>query len=362
MAEKVNILQFMVIRPANLPAPASIRRSYIRDDSLQEAGYVDADLFSEASESEIGKLVYTNVFCSDVLLPEHTVDTNLASTGSLLQARTGAILGALIQTLTYYDAPCPNPPGTGGRVVESLPDRSFVISGTRIYLIPDRLQDVSAPLVSALPEVLAAARAAAVVKEPPGPLDKVALAEAVRNVLGVKALETVVFKGGSRTGDFTDTKRKLFDTLYLLYILRRRLSLRLEAIIDGLRALHILEALAIDEALDRLRQQGQARPSDLPLLEALTTAFPSLRGWNFGPLPSDLPLIASAADLELYLSAAPVVHPLFARFHYFRQPFNAIRPLGIGDLKVVKQWLSKYKAGEIAHIDNVLLGETKTRV
>lgn len=38
-----------------------------------------------------------------------------------------------------------------------------------------------------------------------------------------------------------------------------------------------------------------------------------------------------------------------------------ITPLGIGDLKVVKQTLLAYVAGEVAHIENVLKGEAKTR-
>ncbi len=38
-----------------------------------------------------------------------------------------------------------------------------------------------------------------------------------------------------------------------------------------------------------------------------------------------------------------------------------IRPLGIGDLKVVKQKLTSYQLGEVAHIENVLRGESKER-
>jgi hypothetical protein len=38
-----------------------------------------------------------------------------------------------------------------------------------------------------------------------------------------------------------------------------------------------------------------------------------------------------------------------------------IKPLGIGDLKVVKQKLKKYVSGEVAHIENVLRGEYKER-
>jgi hypothetical protein len=40
---------------------------------------------------------------------------------------------------------------------------------------------------------------------------------------------------------------------------------------------------------------------------------------------------------------------------------RSIKPLGIGDLKVVKQTLKKYVAGEVAHIENVLRGEYKER-
>jgi hypothetical protein len=39
----------------------------------------------------------------------------------------------------------------------------------------------------------------------------------------------------------------------------------------------------------------------------------------------------------------------------------SIKPLGIGDLKVVKQKIRKYVAGEVAHIENVLRGEYKEK-
>ncbi|MGO8255571.1 hypothetical protein ACC792_31990 [Rhizobium ruizarguesonis] len=41
---------------------------------------------------------------------------------------------------------------------------------------------------------------------------------------------------------------------------------------------------------------------------------------------------------------------------------SSIRALGIGDLKVVKQTLVRYNAGEVAHIENVLEGQTKERL
>ena len=41
--------------------------------------------------------------------------------------------------------------------------------------------------------------------------------------------------------------------------------------------------------------------------------------------------------------------------------FNAVKPIGVGDLKVVKQWLTAYRPGEISHIHNVMDGETRSR-
>jgi hypothetical protein len=41
---------------------------------------------------------------------------------------------------------------------------------------------------------------------------------------------------------------------------------------------------------------------------------------------------------------------------------DRIKPLGFGDLKVVKQELLAYEAGEVSYIENVLKGETKSRV
>ncbi len=136
-------------------------------------------------------------------------------------------------------------------------------------------------------------------------------------------LVDVVFLERNReyTQGFAAAKRELFDTLYQLYILRRLVSVNLEYIIEGLRALHVLEAFASDDTA-----------------------------------------IVDFEDLNGYLSATPVIHPIFARLHRFRLPFNTVRPIGIGDLKVVKQWLCGYKAGDFAHVENVLEGEKKIRV
>lgn len=51
----------------------------------------------------------------------------------------------------------------------------------------------------------------------------------------------------------------------------------------------------------------------------------------------------------------------FAPIKIFDNVLKSIKPLGVGDLKVVKQKLKAYVAGEVAHIENILRGEHKER-
>lgn len=56
---------------------------------------------------------------------------------------------------------------------------------------------------------------------------------------------------------------------------------------------------------------------------------------------------------EIFM-ASPLIHKIFAYLTGYYRPFNDLRPVGIGDLLVVKQFLCRYEAGEIAHVENVL--------
>ena len=57
------------------------------------------------------------------------------------------------------------------------------------------------------------------------------------------------------------------------------------------------------------------------------------------------------------IDSSSTLQPLIS----YKIPQPLIRPLGIGDLKVVKQKLIGYYAGEVAHIENVLKSELKER-
>lgn len=297
--EKTNVFQFMVIRGPESPEPAALQRGYIRDDD---------DLFSAKSKSSVGPMIYRKVFCEE--LP-----------GALPASRAAdGIIDALLETLPFFFEPlCPSP--ADHYALTALGDRPYLVANGRFYVLPDRLQSVNSGLVqNALTHIVRTLRAPPLAAD--GSLDLNALLTKLRQLFDDRALRDVVLNGGEQySEEFADAKRQLFDTLYALYILRRRVSVTLEHIIDGLRALHLLQALALDPAR-----------------------------------------LASLDALQAYMAATPIIHPLFARLHRFRTPFNNLRPLGLGDLKVVKQWLCGYKAGDFAHVENVLEGETKVRV
>ncbi|MEO8353845.1 MAG: hypothetical protein ABI680_19125, partial [Chthoniobacteraceae bacterium] len=73
------------------------------------------------------------------------------------------------------------------------------------------------------------------------------------------------------------------------------------------------------------------------------------------------PASTEIRSLNFYFKSAKEVFidaPIFKLRPSIR---GSIKPLGIGDLLVVKQKLKKYAAGEVAHIENVLRGEYKER-
>ena len=132
-------------------------------------------------------------------------------------------------------------------------------------------------------------------------------------------IKTYAIKTEANTvSPFEYTLAQLFDKLYVLYILKRKQEINLEFVMNALKTMHVIEALANTEQLITTRQ-----------------------------------------ELAIYFDAVPVINPIFAFLR--NTPFNDIKPIGVGDLKVVKQWLVLYRAGEVAHIENVLKGESKKR-
>jgi hypothetical protein len=352
--DMTDIFQFMEVRAPFSPDTRSLRQNYIRDDFVglrdSKPNRIETDLQSATSPSAIGRLVYERVFCSD--------DAN--DLGNSLDALTDEVLGLLVP----YEASCPTPTvpaphstnGLRALSITELERRAHINEGDLYYLLPERMEQIEGLML--FPELL---RALELMEEAQRSFDPSRLTKQLETIFNAQPLRRVVFDQGVYAERFKATKRTLFDTLYLLYILRRRTSVNLEHVIDGLRVLHVLEALSIDSLIRSIKPSPPLPPPDASLRKTLEVLFPELLGWNGSdPLPT-LPIIQTQADFEACLGATPVIHPIFARLHRYRLPFNDLKPIGIGDLKVVKQWLIAYLPGEISHIENVLRGEATDR-
>ncbi len=211
-------------------------------------------------------------------------------------------------------------------------------------------------------------------------LDKPSLVRELSRVLEVDKLSSfVVAKDATENNhvaseEFRRTKDRLFDLLYFLYVAKRRFPIDLESILRQIRTIHVIEFLAYDDfshqnssevsfvarILQRLSDLWYRSPTDTrPRHQAdrlLSTKAALLMLPNL-----NRSYIDTADDLRAFFNVTPVVHPIFSRLQYYLSPFNDIRPVGIADLKIVKQLLVAYEPGEVAHIENVLKGESKER-
>jgi hypothetical protein len=151
----------------------------------------------------------------------------------------------------------------------------------------------------------------------------------------------------------------LFERLYALYICKRLYPINLEYVIDGLKALHVIRFLKLGTGKDlKCSEELPGGGKDSPD-KRLTDCAERQMAENRANIPKVA--IETREDLGYLFSATPYIHQLFACLLGYYRPFNDIRPIGIGDLLVVKQFLCKYEAGEIAHVENVLKGESKER-
>jgi hypothetical protein len=391
-AAPVPVFDFMMVRPAEQMPAERLLVGYVHDTVLtKDRGYAPVDLQSAESPSAIGRLVYQKVFCEP-----RSPDLSIALT---------MLRNAVLATLPAYEPPCDNVDGgpedvaAGGMyraasyrgrshmpiddvVVEGRPApvdpppvlpnppspldindlqrHAYVRVGNLFFLLPDR-PDTIGTEYRRIYETALGLMAEAAAEPPAGAtFSTTDLVKRLTVLFGGFPPAALVFQGSTYTPAFGNAKRDLFDALYKLYVLRRWASVNFEPVMDALRVLHVLEGLAVDELYAKAKA-GQLSAGEQTTLAALAQSFPALRNYQGPASLAGFPLIDSAAALAAWLTARPVVHPIFAELFYYARPFNAIKPIGIGDLKVVKQSLIAYEAGEISDIHNMMKGEKKVR-
>lgn len=349
--DSTNALDFMLLRPPEPVDPLVMRRHYIQDgDLLTSPGMLTniPDPPTLPNYSPVGSLVFKAVYAAS---PPANPEAELRD--ALL-----TMIGASVFSPAVGD--------TRKKLrLEDLSERAVYWRGDEAFVLPDTIGQLGAPLITGL----AVFRARLAQLSPSA--DGTVLAGVARELFfPASDLRSVVFTDqGAHSNAFVETKRTLFDSLYLLYLMRRWMSVDMADIISGLRLLHLLEALAVDEVIDAAVAgvaAGAVSPALGVQVNSLARRFPSLVRWlrslvgSATPArPPGFPLVRTAQE---WLLARPVVHPIFAQLWRFRTPFNDLKPVGVGDFKVVKQWLVEYIPGEICDIHNVMKSETKERI
>lgn len=172
---------------------------------------------------------------------------------------------------------------------------------------------------------------------------------------------------------FAQLNYELFNRLYILYIFKRRHPLNLDYIFSALRTINVLKWLNHDHLIEPCNISIEQVKGCLSILGSFfqksknskqysknsPTQFSAKTKCDFEK--SEQTVLNSLQDLISAFNATPIIHPIFAYLYFYKCPFNPIKPIGIGDLKIVREKLCKYEAGEIAHIENVLKGESKER-
>jgi hypothetical protein len=310
--DKLSVLDFMFVRAPSSIDAETMRTRYITDDDL--------------AASRVAELVFDKVFCGPDLGNEVEQQQDLRNALLAFLARREIVCdngngqsrrndrNARREILDFVDEMNNSGSnGTAALVLGELEQHAYLDVGRAYYLLPDRLD-----LVDDLPWSKRIAEAAPVLADYLMRTSQAGLKKKLEEIFDSSPIEPLFLSQNERSPTLKQSLRALFDALYILYLFRRWTSVNFDEIIRALRTLHALEAFA----------RGKADTKE---------------------------------ELAVLLSATPIVHPIFARLFHYARPFNDIKPIGIGDLKVVKQWLVEYRAGEISGIHNVMKGETSER-
>lgn len=126
-----------------------------------------------------------------------------------------------------------------------------------------------------------------------------------------------------------------------------------------IKALKNLESLDLskDVEVDIYKSQLTLTPHAKGKLTSHTLA--TLAAYGLDVSMSHLELVNTLTGVLANQEKAP---PVFTPAPTAGSPQGYIQDVGTAKLLVVKQQIKRYEAGEIAHIENVLAGETKTRI
>lgn len=371
-----DVFTFLSLRPIRRLQGSSRSQAVIRDDSYEGAvvtnggGIVggvlaETDIYSATGPSAVGKSVFSSVrrgqgLTSTVQELERVMQRPLPTPYG---PATTPVLSSL--RLTPADA----------QRLSAMSGRPQVAVGDRILVFPGGVDDIVVPIAPSLSrlrtEVDALLEQYARSLDSRDVPDYLPASSMPTSVLSPLVTQVFSLADGGYRREFHASKRILFDALYGLTVLRKVYPADPSPAIAGLQTLHALERLAIALFATHVAvvRDDAAAMADLKLLAAtLSNAWPEL---TFGTEPlqmvgqrlkaASMPFSHDSTGPSRLMQAQPVIPPVFVRLRAAFRPFNDLRPVGIGDLMVVRQTFVGYRKGEIARIETVMAGEEKDR-
>ncbi|MDX2849226.1 hypothetical protein PV342_12305 [Streptomyces sp. PA03-3a] len=357
------VFDFMMVRAPNTLAPLRQRLRYVADWRLEP----QRDVFHVAGEADLRSLVGKSSVAK-VVVDAVTAWNGADQEGALAALKESLATFMIARRPLGVAPPAPPPPGlpvepeVPAVTVEELEDGAYLRMDDILYLLQDRLerlqqQDVVGPLHE-VQRVLWAVESDD---------DVHALDQRLTVALGVSP-ERYVLGGDSLSERWGRAQSLLYDALYVDYVCTRFTEINLDSLMEALRALHAVQIVALDALVRRLTgkvsaaaDQDPLLPEDRAALQRAEVMWPALAGWDLKTAPAGFPLVGSRDDLAELLRVPVTMHQVFARLFWYLRPFNRIRPIGVGDLKIVRQKLVAYLPGEISHIHNVMKGESRGR-
>jgi hypothetical protein len=356
--KKTDVFQLMSVRSPKTVEPQKLRNFYIRNEYIGPSAVHDQngipqkklrEIFSMSSDSEIGRLLYNKIFCESNYNPVREKNAEI------VQAVLSMLPPGSVNCEVYNE---PDPNRAPETLINDLEQNPYIYSDYNYYLIPETLETIACEF--GMQKLLAAKKT---IEKHTRSFNRENLYDELNDIFETDILTEIIYSDSRYATNYQMIRNILFDKLYILHILRHRASINLEYIMAGLQTLHTLEFLAVDNfvynlskgSLDITDQAIQARAGFISIV------FEELKDFRLIPSAGISYFIDNKKELLTYSQSAPVIHPIVAKLHWYKQPFNDIKPIGIGDLKVVKQWLCGYQVGEISHIHNIMKGEEKER-
>ena len=323
--EPSDILEFMALRsPKDVGIPQKTLH-YIHDRTIVSKGpevdVVPTPLLTMSSPSSIAARVYAAVF-------QESRDITQAD----LQEFTPMVVA---------EPPASGGSWAGGHVLfADIGDRAMFDFRNLLFLVPDRAADLPGSGMDVLTELTGILRTIG-----PGLTPARARTAALSTLHQPSLWQAVFAPAGDFVIDVPGLWRRLFDRLYLLYSLRkvlgRRAVVRHDDVIGAMQTLHLLENLAIDDFVSTFagRSESSLSTSELQTYYLIRRLRPALRDWELTRPVQSLLVVRDSAAVQSLLRAKPAIHPVFSRGLRYLRPFSSVNPIGVGDLKVVRQRL-----------------------